>query len=104
MSDVKMSDVFDLPIFNQPDVYKYGEFRNVVSDNFTNELISHDYFLLKDEADAICEAVNNYDAMKARMVELEKALTNIKKHQETVIVGMPQLSSVWQIASRALEK
>ena len=77
MSDIKMSDVFDLPIFNQPDVYKYGEYRNVVSDNFTNELFSHDYFLLKGEADAICEAVNNYDAMQARIVELEKAILEV---------------------------
>ena len=43
-------------------------------------------------------------AMQARIVELEKALSNIKKHQEAVIVGMPQLSTTWQIASRALEK
>ena len=104
MSDIKMSDVFNLPIFNQPDVYKYGEYRNVVSDNFTNALISHDYSPLKDEADAICEAVNNYDTMQARIVELEKALTNIKRHQEATIFKMPELSTAWQIASRALEK
>ena len=44
------------------------------------------------------------EKMQSRIVELEKALSNIKKHQEAVIVGMPQLSTTWQIASRALEK
>ena len=43
-------------------------------------------------------------AMQARIVELEKALTNIKKHQEATIFKMPELSTAWQIASRALEK
>lgn len=32
------------------------------------------------------------------------ALEHIKKHQEAVIVGMPQLSATWQIAVRALEQ
>ena len=32
------------------------------------------------------------------------ALEHIKKHQETVVVGMPELSATWQIAARALEQ
>mgnify|MGYP003386741244 CR=1 FL=1 len=32
------------------------------------------------------------------------ALDHIKKHQETVVVGMPQLSATWQIAVKALEQ
>lgn len=43
-------------------------------------------------------------SLKDRIVELEKALTNIKKHQEATIFKMPELSTAWQIASRALEK
>jgi hypothetical protein len=104
MSDIKMSDVFDLPIFNQPDVYKYGEFRNVISNNFCTELISHDYNLTKKEADYVCEAVNSHDALVEQNKALIGALEHIKKHQETVIVGMPELSATWQIAARALER
>ena len=107
MSDIKMSDVFELPIFNQPDVYKYGEFRNVVSDNFTNELISHDYFLLKDEADAICEAVNTHDTMQARIVELEKAISGILNSPHTKLTkgALLEVSEVdVDAAIKALEK
>lgn len=101
---IKMSDVFELPIFNNSHTYESGESISIISDNYCNEIVSSDADLTKSEVGAICEAVNNYDTMQARITELETALTNIKKHQETVIVGMPELSATWQIASRALEK
>lgn len=44
------------------------------------------------------------EKLTSRVAELEAALENIKKHQESVFVGMPQLSSTWLIAVRALEQ
>ena len=61
-------------------------------------------FSLDDRDCYIADADMKNSGLQARIAELETALTNIKKHQEAVIVGMPQLSSVWQIASKALEK
>lgn len=104
MSDIKMSDVFDLPIFNNSHTYGSGESINIISDNHCNAIVSADGDLTKNEADYMCEAVNSHDTMQARITELEQALTHIKNHQEIVVVGMPELSATWQIASRALKK
>jgi hypothetical protein len=46
----------------------------------------------------------DYDALVEQNKALIAALDHIKKHQETVVVGMPQLSATWQIAVRALEQ
>lgn len=93
MSDVKMCDVFS----------------NETIENFGNILcaVGGDdlgTFNTARQAEYAAHAISTHDTMQARITELETALTNIKKHQETVIVGMPQLSATWQIASRALEK
>ena len=90
MSDIKMSVVNS--------TVGLGETEYSLCDN--KGMLKYD----KPALDECCEIINSHDTMQARITELETALTNIKKHQETVIVGMPQLSSVWQIASRALEK
>ena len=45
-----------------------------------------------------------HNALTEQNKALIAALDHIKKHQETVVVGMPQLSATWQIAVRALEQ
>ena len=106
MSDIKMSDVFELPIFNQPDVFN-REYRNVISDNFCTEIVSHDCRLTKDEANAICEAVNTHDTMQARIVELEKAISGILNSPHTKLTkgALLEVSEVdVDAAIKALEK
>jgi hypothetical protein len=103
-ADIKMSDVFDLPIFNNSHTYESGESISIISDNYCNEIVSSDADLTKKEADYVCEAVNSHDALIEQNKALIEALEHIKKHQETVVVGMPQLSATWQIAARALER
>jgi len=94
MSDIKMSEVFDLPVIT--------DYSGVIFDNYCCA-IGEVCGTLKQSKYA-AHAISTHDTMQARITELETALTNIKKHQETVIVGMPELSATWQIASRALEK
>lgn len=98
MSDVRMSDVFDLPTIVDVELACIRDGKAIDIANFDIK----DTGIARTKAAA--HAINTHDTMQARIVELEAALTNIKKHQETAIVGMPQLSATWQIASRALEK
>jgi 3-phenylpropionate/cinnamic acid dioxygenase small subunit len=90
MSDIKMSDWFNLPTTTGKFWLAPVELDN--GDRRQGQMI------------ALVHAINSHDTMQTRITELETALTNIKKHQETVIVGMQELSAAWQIASRALEK
>ena len=105
MSDIKMSGVFDLPISYDFDFRdECGVDYRVIQDAKHKDVISDDTQLSAEQAKAAVHAINTHDAMQARIAELEKALANIKKYQETVTVGLPELSATWQIASRALEK
>ena len=105
MSDIKMSDEFDLPISYDFDFRdEYGVDHRVIQDANHKDVISDDTQLSSEQARLAVHAINTHDTMQARIVELEKALTNIKRHQEATIFKMPELSTTWQVASRALEK
>ena len=92
MSDIKMSNVFSLPLDATYDNLQDANGYEVACFEIT----------IQDEAAA--HAINAHDALIEQNKALIEALEHIKKHQETVIVGMPELSATWQIASRALEK
>ena len=107
MSDIKMSDVFELPIFNNSHTYESGESISIISDNYCNEIVSNDADLTKSEVDYICEAVNNYDTMQARIVELEKAISGILNSPHTKLTkgALLEVSEVdIDAAIKALEK
>ena len=94
MSKIKMGDVFDLPVIT--------DYSGVIFDNYCCAI--GEVCGTLDQSRLVSHAINAHDALIEQNKALIEALEHIKKHQETVIVGMPQLSSVWQIASRALEK
>jgi hypothetical protein len=56
-----------------------------------------------DEGNGLCERASNSSASvnDERIAELEKALKDIKKHQELV---SGQMGVTWHIADRALNK
>ena len=66
MSDIKMSDVFDLPVEASED---FDDMEVEVS-------ISLD--LVDKYAEAACHAINNHDKLTSRVAELEAALGKIK--------------------------
>ena len=105
MSDIKMSGVFDLPISYDFDFRdEYGVDYRVIQDAKHKDVISDDTQLSAEQAKAAVHAINSHDALIEQNKALIEALEHIKKHQETVTVGMPELSATWQIASSALKK
>lgn len=62
MSDIKMSDVFDLPVRRH---YKVIEQQGAIQRGD------------KESIDAAVRAINTHDAMQARIVELEKTILEV---------------------------
>ncbi|AUR88961.1 coil containing protein [Vibrio phage 1.137.O._10N.261.46.B5] len=73
MKDMKMSDVFTLPVYYEHDplseVAKFSGWQG-------HERVCKSAFLAFDDcdADAICEAINNYDRLQQENAELLKML------------------------------
>lgn len=66
MRDIKMSDVFDLPL----------EANSLDISNALGDVVGD--FSAEDEDKAAVHAINNHDKLTSRVAELEAALTKIK--------------------------
>ncbi len=123
MSDIKMSEVFDLP------VYQSKSSKKIIKDARYDALARYDW---EKEAEAAVHAINSHDKLTQQVKDLEFSLDNrdcyiadadmknedltqqvaelraallsIKSHQQTVTPSGFEFSSTWQIADKALSE
>lgn len=107
MSDIKMSLDDLIEEFNRRNDLKNNNDDYIVSDDTQVgiEFAFDSIGSMQECKQKIGEKeINSHDALVEQNKVLIEALEHIKRHQETVVVGMPQLSATWQIAARALEQ
>ena len=108
MSDIKMSDEFDLPISYDFDFRdEYGVDHRVIQDANHKDVISDDTQLSSEQARLAVHAINTHDTMQASIVELEKAISGILNSPHTKLTkgALLEVSEVdIDAAIKALEK
>ena len=92
MSDIKMSEVFDLPFSVEPS--------GVITDDYC--ISTGEFTGTMEQSKAAVQAINNHDKLTSRVAELEAALLSIKNHQQALTPSGFEFSGVWQIADKAL--
>jgi len=95
MSDIKMSDVFDLPL-------KVPAHDHIVVWDSKDEFVAVEFMGL-GQAEAAVHAINSYDKLAVRNAELEAALEEIIKLDESRHCFEDGETQICNIAANALE-
>lgn len=90
MSDIKMAELFKLPI---SPIKGLGQ-----------TFIDRGLMLCDAEADAACVAVNSHDKLTSQVAELMAALKKVAKATEGSAPGIYKLGAIHDIANRALKE